>query len=94
MRAILFAAAGAVIVLAAVALSANVSTSQAAEGPWCASISIGESSEVIKCDFETLDACRREITGGNRGSCFPNPNTRASTPAPTPAPAAAPRPSR
>jgi Protein of unknown function (DUF3551) len=85
MRATLFAAVGGVTVLAALALPGSVSTVQAADGSWCATISIGEGS-AVKCDFDTYEECRREITGGDRGSCYRNP-APSSAPAPAPAPA-------
>jgi hypothetical protein len=43
------------------------------EGPWCAVYDIGPGSVAEKCDFMTFEACRQEISGGNRGFCNNNP---------------------
>jgi len=55
-------------------LVANVSSSRATEGPWCAWISIGGDNGIENCSLQTFEMCRQEITGGNRGSCYPNPH--------------------
>jgi hypothetical protein len=69
MRASLNAAA-----IATMALFINVSSSQATEGPWCAWVGIGGDAGTEICSLPSLEACRQEITGGNRGSCYPNPH--------------------
>ena len=43
------------------------------EAPWCAIFGIGEGSSVERCEFRSFEACRQEITGGNRGFCNQNP---------------------
>ena len=43
------------------------------EGPWCAIIDLGPGSTTQRCDFPNFEACRLEITGGNRGFCNHNP---------------------
>lgn len=40
--------------------------------PWCAGTTIRGSGQSYRCDFRTFEACRQEITGGNRGWCVPN----------------------
>jgi Protein of unknown function (DUF3551) len=62
------------VVAIAAALSVNMSSSQATEGPWCAWVTIGEGDGSENCSLPSFEACRREITGGNRGSCYPNPH--------------------
>jgi hypothetical protein len=41
-------------------------------GPWCAIYSVGNGSSVENCQFYNFEACRQEITGGNRGFCRPS----------------------
>lgn len=65
------------IVLAAAAVSAAASLqappAQAyGNGPWCAVYSIGHGSATERCEFWNFEACRQEITGGNRGFCRPS----------------------
>jgi Protein of unknown function (DUF3551) len=57
----------------AVALLINIRSSQATEGPWCASVNIGAGTEVENCSMRSLEMCRHEVIAGNRGSCYPNP---------------------
>jgi hypothetical protein len=59
----------------AVALFINIHSSQATEGPWCASMSVGAGTEVQDCSMRSLEMCRREVIAGNRGSCYPNPRS-------------------
>jgi hypothetical protein len=42
------------------------------DGPWCAVVDLGPGTSVERCDFWNFEACRQEITGGNRGFCRPN----------------------
>lgn len=58
--------------VAAVLLGAP-NMSQAYEGPWCAIVNIGGSTEAWNCSVRSFDACRREVIAGNHGSCSPNP---------------------
>jgi hypothetical protein len=54
-------------------LSANTSASRATEGPWCSWITIGgDGNGVENCSLRSYEMCRQEITGGDRGSCYPN----------------------
>jgi hypothetical protein len=59
----------------AAALSINIRSSQATEGPWCASVNVGAGTEVQDCSMRNLEMCRREVIAGNRGSCYPNPRS-------------------
>jgi hypothetical protein len=58
-----------------VTLLSNIPSSQAGEGPWCASVNLGGGTEVLDCSMRSFDMCRREVIAGNRGSCFPNPRS-------------------
>jgi len=51
------------------------------QGPWCANQNTGGRVEE-DCSFNTFDACRRAITGGNRGFCTQNPAYAGPPPAP------------
>jgi hypothetical protein len=76
-----------VLAIAAVtALFINLPQSRAQEGTWCSSVQTGDSSETIRCDFASYDECRQEISGGNHGSCYPNPRAgiQPANPAPRP----------
>ena len=61
---------GAVFVAAALF---DARTAQAAEGPWCALISLGTGSVYEDCQYYSLEACRPNVLAGNRGFCNPNP---------------------
>jgi len=67
MRALLF------VVAAAAMLSVGVTSGHATEGPWCAWATIGKGNYSENCSMLSYEMCRQEITGGNRGSCYPNP---------------------
>jgi len=45
-------------------------------GAWCAKYNAGGDWIRNDCSFPTLEACRQEIIGGNRGFCSPNPYWR------------------
>lgn len=53
------------------------------DAPWCAVSEIGEGALSWDCQYETAEQCAPTVSGGNRGSCTPNPY------APNPAPASA-----
>ena len=61
------------VVTLAVAMLLGTGTSQAYEGPWCAVYPIGPGAVAERCEFQTFESCRQEITGGNRGFCNNNP---------------------
>ena len=67
MRATLF------VIAAAAVLSVGASSSHATEGPWCAWSPIGKGDFSENCSMRSYEMCRQAITGGNRGSCYPNP---------------------
>lgn len=52
------------------------------QGPWCAGQSSGLDSWVENCSMPDFETCRREVTAGNRGVCFPNPYFIPAEPAP------------
>jgi hypothetical protein len=52
------------------------------DGPWCAVVDLGPGSSTERCDFRSFEACRQEITGGNRGFCRQNPHWSGKTVAP------------
>jgi len=66
MRAMLFTAAVTAL------LVTGIGAGHASEGAWCAAVHVGCGVEAMNCSFQSLGACRREITSGNKGSCFPN----------------------
>lgn len=46
-------------------------------GTWCAGQTVGGDSWTENCSFSSFQACRREVTAGNRGICFENPHRTA-----------------
>jgi hypothetical protein len=67
MRALLF------VVAAAAMLIVGAPSGHATEGPWCVWAPIGPSAYSEDCSMRSYEMCRQAITGGNRGSCYPNP---------------------
>jgi Protein of unknown function (DUF3551) len=61
------------VVAATVMLTLGIRSGHATEGPWCAWATIGKGSYSENCSMRSYEMCRQEITGGNRGSCYPNP---------------------
>ena len=65
------------IVLAAgvfmAAMSFDVRPVMAADGPWCAFISVTDDSTYEDCQYRTFEACRSTVLAGNRGFCNHNP---------------------
>lgn len=59
------------IALVAVLLEAR--PVQAAEGPWCAMMSMGNGSVYEDCQYASFEACRPDVLAGNRGFCNQNP---------------------
>jgi hypothetical protein len=43
---------------------------------WCARTNTGAGRVQENCGFKSIEACRRWVTGGNRGFCSPNPAYR------------------
>ena len=41
----------------------------AAEGPWCAIISLGPGSVYEDCQYSSIETCRPNVVAGNRGFC-------------------------
>jgi len=42
-------------------------------GAWCARTNTGAGRVEENCGFSSIEACRRWVTGGNRGFCSRNP---------------------
>jgi hypothetical protein len=40
---------------------------------WCARTNTGAGRVDENCGFKSIEACRRWVTGGNRGFCSPDP---------------------
>jgi hypothetical protein len=57
--------------IAAVSFSAHPAA--AAEGPWCAFISLGTGSVYEDCQYSSIETCRPNVLAGNLGFCNPNP---------------------
>jgi uncharacterized protein DUF3551 len=43
------------------------------KGAWCARTNTGAGRVQENCGFSSVEACRRWVTGGNRGFCSRNP---------------------
>ena len=63
-------------IAAAVTLASCESGPKLPEGPYCA-VTTALNSQTENCYMPSLDACRREVSGGNRGFCRPNPRYAA-----------------
>ncbi len=46
------------------------------EGPWCASIMVGDDSMVQRCDMRSFEMCRQEVMGQGSSYCSQNPYYR------------------
>jgi len=46
---------------------------RASEGPWCAFISVGNSSVYEDCQYRSFEQCQPNVIAGNRGFCNHNP---------------------
>ena len=55
------------------AMSFDVYLVRAAEGPWCAFISLGPSNVYEDCQYRSFEECRPNVISGNRGFCNHNP---------------------
>jgi hypothetical protein len=53
--------------------TASINTAQAAEGPWCAVISLGPGAVYEDCQYHSFEVCRSVVLAGNRGFCNQNP---------------------
>jgi uncharacterized protein DUF3551 len=66
------------IIFAAVAVLAGVAfgpgPAKAYEAPWCAVTSKGNGNAYWDCQYGSIDACRPNVIGADRGWCNPNPN--------------------
>src|SRR6478736_647866 len=41
--------------------------------PWCAVVSMGNGNMQWDCAYRSIEECRPNVLGGNRGWCNPNP---------------------
>jgi len=46
---------------------------RAYSAPWCAVMNYGNGSMYWDCQYASIEQCRPNILGGNRGWCNPNP---------------------
>jgi hypothetical protein len=46
---------------------------QAAQGPWCAEMSVGGGVIQRDCSMRSFEQCRQMVIAGNRGFCSANP---------------------
>jgi hypothetical protein len=49
------------------------SAAQAAQGPWCAEMSVGGGVIQRDCSMRSFEQCRLMVIAGNRGFCSANP---------------------
>ena len=68
----------AVAVLAGVAF--DLQPAKAYEAPWCAVISKGTGNAYWDCQYRSIEECRPNVVGGDRGWCNPNPYFVANLP--------------
>ena len=61
----------AVVFLAAVA--SGLVPAKASEAPWCAVTSGGGGDMHWDCQYRSIEECRPNVLGGNRGYCNQNP---------------------
>ncbi len=47
--------------------------------PWCAVVSMGDGDMQWDCEYRSIEDCRPNVLGGNRGWCNPNPYLAASS---------------
>jgi len=71
--------------LTVAALSFPEKPANAAEGPWCAVISIGIGSVYEDCQYWSFEQCRPNVIAGNRGFCNLNPRYAGNWPGYAPA---------
>jgi len=74
---------GRLTVAAGLLLLNGMTSSHAAEGPWCHSFG-GASANIENCSIQSLEMYRFEIQG-NGGSCSPNPRWHGNPPERRPA---------
>ncbi len=51
----------------------NAGSALAAEGPWCAHITMGHDHVAQRCHFRTFEACRQEVVFEPSSFCVQNP---------------------
>jgi Protein of unknown function (DUF3551) len=68
----------AVVFIAAVA--SGFAPTKAAEAPWCAVTSGGAGDMHWDCHYRSIEECRPNVLGGNRGYCNQNPYYVAQAP--------------
>jgi hypothetical protein len=49
--------------------------------PWCLVVTFGHDEQEWHCQYRSIEECRPNLIGGNRGVCLPNPHA-ADEPAP------------
>jgi hypothetical protein len=59
--------------IAALGLDARPAAAYVPEGPWCATVLLGNGSVAKDCHFRTFAACAPTVLAGNRGFCGQNP---------------------
>jgi len=74
---------GRLTMAAGLLLLSGMTSSHAAQGPWCHSFG-GASANIENCSIQSLEMCRFEIQG-NGGSCSPNPRWHGNPPERRPA---------
>lgn len=74
---------GLFITALAMALPSDQATAAPSEGRWCAQVPIGDDAVSERCNFNTIEECRREIVGVG-GSCVLNPYYRGPQQEPRP----------
>ena len=65
-------AAGLLVVLAAMTLASQPAQAYG-DAPWCAVLNTGMGEVQWDCTYDSIEACRPNVLGGNRGFCNPNP---------------------
>ena len=53
--------------------SVGLQSAKAYTAPWCAVMNYGNGSMYWDCQYSSIEQCRPNILGGNRGWCNPNP---------------------
>jgi uncharacterized protein DUF3551 len=62
--------------IAAALFAAAGPTHARGKAAWCARTNTGAGRVEENCGFNSIEACRRWVIGGNRGFCSPNPAYR------------------
>ena len=61
------------LIVAALYAGLGRSANARGNGAWCARTNTGAGRVQENCGFSSVEACRRWVTGGNRGFCSRNP---------------------